>query len=84
MLNNECNNIKEARKLLAKVVSLYNEERPHNSIGNLTPENVHNQYNQIEKEKIERLWKNYYRKKLSLQNQIGNEISEKIISVFNG
>ena len=84
LLNNECNNVKEARKLLAKVVSLYNEERPHNSIGNLTPENVHNQYNKIEKEKIERLWKNYYRKKLSLQNQNGIEISEKIISMFNG
>jgi len=39
-------------------VSLYNKERPHSSIGNFTPEYVHNQYDQIPIEKIKRLWKN--------------------------
>ena len=62
LFNYECNNIKEARKQLALAVSLYNNERPHSSIGNLTPEFVHNQYYQIENKKIKRLWKNYYTK----------------------
>ncbi|MDO6760033.1 IS3 family transposase [Tamlana sp. 2_MG-2023] len=50
-------NIKEARGLLATVVNLYNQERPHMSIGNLTPDHVHQ--NDI---KTEKLWKNYYTK----------------------
>lgn len=37
------------------MVNLYNQERPHMSIGNKTPEEVH-QTNQ----KTDRLWKNYY------------------------
>jgi transposase InsO family protein len=60
LLNYQCNNIDEARKYLSIAISLYNEERPHSSIGNFTPEYVHNQYDQIPKEKIKRLWKNYY------------------------
>lgn len=32
----------EARELLDQVVKLYNDERPHMSIGNLTPTKVHN------------------------------------------
>ena len=63
LLNYQCNNINDARKLLTKAVYLYNNERPHSSIGNLTPELVHSQYHQIEKEKIKKLWKNYYTKK---------------------
>ena len=62
LFNYQCNNIKDARKQLAMAVSLYNKERPHSSIGNLTPEFVHNHFNQIEKEKIKKLWKNYYTK----------------------
>jgi transposase InsO family protein len=62
LFNYQCNNIKDAKKQLAVAVSLYNEERPHSSIGNLTPEFVHNQYYQIDNEKIKRLWKNYYTK----------------------
>jgi transposase InsO family protein len=68
LLNYQCNNIINARKQLALAVSLYNKERPHNSIGNLTPEFVHNQYHQIEKEKIKKLWKNYYTKKTIFVN----------------
>ncbi|WP_255412116.1 IS3 family transposase [Aquimarina sp. Aq78] len=48
-------NIQEATELLETVVNLYNNERPHMSIGNLTPNQVH-QNNLI----TEKLWKNYY------------------------
>ncbi len=51
------NNINEARKLLSQVVELYNADRPHMSIGNLTPNQIHQ--NPI---KTEKLWKNYYQK----------------------
>jgi transposase InsO family protein len=63
LLNYQCNNIKDASEKLTMAVSLYNNERPHNSIGNLTPQFVHTQYHQIENEKIKRLWKNYYTKR---------------------
>lgn len=49
----------EATKLLDAVVKLYNEERPHMSIGNLTPEKVH----LCELKAGDRKWKNYYTKK---------------------
>lgn len=48
-------NIQEAKELLDAVIKLYNNERPHMSIGNLTPNQVHQ--NNI---KTEKLWKNYY------------------------
>lgn len=57
----QVNNIMEARELLDLVVKLYNNERPHMSIGNLTPNQVHQ--NNI---KTEKLWKNYYIKILLL------------------
>jgi len=47
--------IQEAKELLDAVIKLYNNERPHMSIGNLTPNQVH-QYNI----KTEKLWKSYY------------------------
>lgn len=59
----ETANLIEARKLLAREVNLYNEDRPHMSIGMLTPNQVHNQ--QI---KTEKLWKNYYPKKPNIVN----------------
>ncbi|MBK6546953.1 MAG: transposase [Saprospiraceae bacterium] len=34
-------NIKEAKALLITVIGLYNEERPHMSIGNLTANQIH-------------------------------------------
>ncbi len=59
-LNDYCiENINLAKELLDVVVKLYNQERPHQSIGYLTPEVVHQ--NKI---KTERLWKNYYQKTL--------------------
>lgn len=61
LLDYQVKSLKEARELLKTVVNLYNEDRPHMSIGNLTPEQVH------QKVKIpiktEKLWKNYYQKK---------------------
>jgi len=54
-------NIKEAKQVLPNAVMLYNTDRPHNSIGNLIPYLVHQ--NNI---KTEKLWRNYYNKKLSL------------------
>jgi|SRR5690554_4001037 len=51
-------NIKEAKQVLNFVVKLYNEDRPHNSIGNNVPNAVH----ENQDVKVERLWKNYYKK----------------------
>ena len=56
----QCDSIAEASMRLKTAVGLYNNERPHSSIGNLIPEYVHNQYNDIPQESIKRLWKNYY------------------------
>ena len=59
-------NIKEAKKALKFVVKLYNEERPHNSISNHVPNIVHQNKNI----KIERLWKNYYKKNPIIVKQL--------------
>ncbi|MNG00538.1 Integrase core domain protein [compost metagenome] len=56
--------IQEAKGLLDAVIKLYNNERPHMSIGNLTPNQVHQ--NNI---KAEKLWKNYYVKSPIIVNQ---------------
>lgn len=58
-------NITQAKELLSAVVDLYNNERPHQSIGYLTPNNVHQ--NNI---KTEKLWKNYYQKNTIIVNQL--------------
>jgi len=60
LLNYQCDTFEEANRQLKRSVWLYNNERPHSSIGNLTPEYVNNKYNEIPKEIIKRLWKNYY------------------------
>jgi transposase InsO family protein len=57
-------NIKDAKKILSFVVKLYNDERPHNSIGNHVPNYVHK--NNI---RAEKLWKNYYKKDPAIVNQ---------------
>lgn len=51
-------NIIQARELLDQVIKLYNQDRPHMSIGNLVPEKVHSK----QLEKGEKKWKNYYQK----------------------
>ena len=48
----QVNNLLEAKDLLESVVHLYNDERPHMSIGMLTPNQVHE--NKIDTENI---WK---------------------------
>ncbi len=55
--------LQEAKELLDAVVKLYNSERPHMSIGNLTPNTIHHSKVKI---KTERLWKNYYKNKVHL------------------
>ena len=66
LLNNQTNTLKEAKNQLKQSVMLYNTDRPHLSIGNHTPSEIHQQNNKSIK--IEKLWKNYYRKKLTTVN----------------
>ncbi|WP_114941824.1 IS3 family transposase [Mucilaginibacter endophyticus] len=49
--------IEEGKQVLDFVIHLYNEERPHMSLGNLTPNSIHE-----EKAQPEQLWKNYYQR----------------------
>lgn len=53
----EVENINQCRELLYQVVLLYNQERPHLSLGMKTPESIHSS-----NIKPEKLWKNYYQK----------------------
>lgn len=59
LYNYQVNTFKEANELLEAVIDLYNNERPHMSISNLTPNQVHQS---TEKLKLIKLWKNYYKK----------------------
>ncbi|TCO19819.1 integrase-like protein, partial [Pedobacter psychrotolerans] len=54
---------KQAEKMLRSAVELYNNERPHLSIGLLTPQMVHSKELHVEK-----LWKNYYIKNTKIVN----------------
>jgi len=54
---------KQAEKMLRSAVELYNNERPHLSIGLLTPQMVHSKELLVEK-----LWKNYYIKNTKIVN----------------
>jgi transposase InsO family protein len=65
LIDYQVNNINEANEFLGAVVNLYNEERPHLSIGLLTPNQVHN-----DNLKTEQLWKNYYPKKDNIVNPL--------------
>ena len=58
-------NMAEALEILDYVIDLYNNDRLHNSLGNLVPSFVHST-----KIKTERLWKNYYKKKAIIVNQL--------------
>lgn len=60
----QINNLTEAKTLLDQVIQLYNEERPHMSIGSMKPSHVH-----LTNQKTEKLWKNYYSKNRTLVNQ---------------
>lgn len=53
----EIKSLSKAKEVLKSVVKLYNEDRPHSSIGNATPSEVHGNATDLD---IKRLWKNYY------------------------
>ncbi|WP_113652758.1 IS3 family transposase [Pedobacter namyangjuensis] len=57
------NDLEEGKQVLDFVIKLYNEERPHMSIGNLTPEVVHRGNTTPTQ-----LWKNYYNKNSTIVN----------------
>ncbi len=58
-LNNyQTDKLTKAKKQLQKAIYLYNNDRPHMSISNLTPNKLH--YNQ--KINPQRLWKSYFKK----------------------
>lgn len=59
-------NIKDAKEILDKVIQLYNDDRPHMSISNFTPNQVHHSIKTL---KTEKLWKNYYQKNTTFVNQ---------------
>jgi transposase InsO family protein len=62
-----------AKEVLKAVVKLYNEERPHNSLNNYTPANIHE--NHLEKQ-IKRLWKNYYRNEINWEKENVNSFQD--------
>ena len=64
--NYQVSTINQAKELLKAVIELYNTERPHMSISNFTPNQIHLSKTKI---KTEKLWKNYYRKKTTIVNQ---------------
>ena len=68
--NYEIETVREARELLKHSVILYNTERPHMSLGNFTPEEIH-----LSKKitKPEKLWKNYNQKTTTIVNPFQDE-----------
>ncbi len=54
----EIKSLSKAKEILTSVFKLYNEDRPHSSIGNATPSQAHNNSTDLE---IKHLWKNYYK-----------------------
>lgn len=65
----EVDNLDQARELLGQAIRLYNQDRPHMSIGMLTPELVH--HNNVETEKV---WKVYPRKKRNIVNPLQDDL----------
>ncbi len=61
----QTDNLPEAKKQLQKAIQLYNNDRPHMSIGNLTPNKLHNN----KKQNHQRLWKNYFKKLNTFENK---------------
>lgn len=58
LVHYKTDNLKEAEKQLQKSIGLYNNDRPHMSIGNLAPNKLHNN----KTINVQRLWKNYFKK----------------------
>ena len=61
-------NLPEAKIQLQKAISLYNNDRPHMSISNITPNTLHNN----KKINPQRLWKNYFKKAITFENKNEN------------
>ena len=61
----QTSSIEQAKEQLHRAVKLYNQDRPHFSIGLLTPELVHSK-NLI----TEKLWKNYYQRNRTIVNPL--------------
>lgn len=57
----------DAQRMVSRAVFLYNTDRPHLSLGNQTPESIHNGQSTIPPKRI---WKNYYSKKNTADNLI--------------
>jgi len=62
----EITSVKEAMRYLHVAIRFYNSERPHMSIGNHTPDQVHHTTQPME---VKRIWKNYYPRKKVTVNQ---------------
>jgi putative transposase len=65
----QVNGFQEAKQVLEKLVKLYNHDRPHMSIGNHTPVQLHDATITMD---IKKLWKNYYQENLALVNILNN------------
>lgn len=61
LLEDIYDSFEQAKEGIAIAVSTYNHLRPHNSIGDLTPFEVHSLNGTV---KPKRLWKNYYKPKI--------------------
>ena len=57
--------LEEAKKQLVNTIILYNNDRPHMSISNKTPNQVH----QVNNINHQRLWKNYYKKNNTFEKE---------------
>jgi putative transposase len=68
LFNKRIKRLSQAQSALDKAVNLYNNERPHMSLGMLTPKQVHEQ-----KLKPEKIWKNYYKKKTDIVKSMQDE-----------
>jgi transposase InsO family protein len=60
--------LQEATEQLKKAINLYNNDRPHMSISNFTPAQLHNN----QKLNHQRLWKNYFKKRDTFENKNEN------------
>jgi hypothetical protein len=67
----QTDNLVQAKKQLHKAIRLYNNDRPHMSIGNLTPNELHNN----QKTNPHRLWKNYFKKRNIFENNENHPVN---------
>ncbi len=65
----QTDNLPEPTKQLQKVIQLYNNDRPHMSISNLSPNKLHNH----QKINHQRLWENYLKKINNFENKIEHD-----------